>query len=259
MCSDTTGSVIIEYVGGPTAVIDIGGKRFLTDPTFDPPGDYPIGQRVLSKTAGPARSPDALGAIDAVLLSHDQHPDNLDRSGRDVLAHAALVLSTRSARERLGDRVTALDSPAPRPSPPTFAPRARSRATSAGFPPRPDTEFRPRRSRARPRLPVRPVSARRPRRLKTRSDPPRNSSFGFRLSPPIIPSDRPPRASPPTRANSHRYVLRLPPPSSALPLVDPQPTVPQAATVVGPPIRTPERRRNHAQVHHNRIWRPSRL
>lgn len=103
------GSVVIEYIGGPTAVIEIGGMRFLTDPTFDPPGEYPIGERVLAKTAGPARPPDALGPIDAVLLSHDQHPDNLDRLGRDALARAPLVLSTPAATARLGDGVTALE------------------------------------------------------------------------------------------------------------------------------------------------------
>jgi L-ascorbate metabolism protein UlaG (beta-lactamase superfamily) len=43
-----------------------------------------------------------------VLLSHDQHPDNLDRLGRDHLATVPLVLSTGSARERLGEPVRAL-------------------------------------------------------------------------------------------------------------------------------------------------------
>ena len=46
--------------GGPTLVIDIGGLRLLVDPTFDPPGEYPIGARALVKTGnastGAARS-----------------------------------------------------------------------------------------------------------------------------------------------------------------------------------------------------------
>jgi L-ascorbate metabolism protein UlaG (beta-lactamase superfamily) len=102
------GSVLVRYVGGPTAVVEIGGVRLLTDPTFDPPGDYPIGSRKLTKLAGPAFGPDAVGAVDAVLLSHDQHADNLDHSGREYLPSAPLVLSTRSAHERLGDLVRAL-------------------------------------------------------------------------------------------------------------------------------------------------------
>jgi L-ascorbate metabolism protein UlaG (beta-lactamase superfamily) len=98
----------IRYLGGPTALLDIGGVRLLTDPTFDPPGEYPMGNRTLVKTAGPALPPDALGRVDAVLVSHDQHPDNLDRLGRAYLGRVPLVLSTASARERLGRAVRAL-------------------------------------------------------------------------------------------------------------------------------------------------------
>ncbi|MEO3793793.1 MBL fold metallo-hydrolase [Nonomuraea sp. B10E15] len=98
----------IRYAGGPTAVLEIGGVRLLTDPTFDPPGDYPIGDRKLAKTVGPAFAAEEVGPVDAVLLSHDQHPDNLDRSGRSHLASASLVLSTESAAERLGAPVRAL-------------------------------------------------------------------------------------------------------------------------------------------------------
>jgi L-ascorbate metabolism protein UlaG (beta-lactamase superfamily) len=88
----------VGYVGGPTAVITIGGVRLLSDHTFDEPGEYPIGDRALVKQAGPAVTAEAIGPVDAVLLSHDQHPDNLDRAGRAYLATAPLVLSTRSAR-----------------------------------------------------------------------------------------------------------------------------------------------------------------
>ncbi len=102
------GVVRVRYVGGPTAILEVGGVRLLTDPTFDPPGDYPIGTRRLTKTAGPAFDREDVGPVDAVLLSHDQHPDNLDASGREYLRDAPLVLSTASAHERLGDEVRAL-------------------------------------------------------------------------------------------------------------------------------------------------------
>ncbi|GAA3528469.1 MBL fold metallo-hydrolase [Nonomuraea rosea] len=91
----------IRYVGGPTAVVEIGGLRLLTDPTFDPPGKYPIGSWALHKTSGPAIGFDDIGPVDAVLLSHDQHPDNLDNAGRSCLSYAPLVLSTTSAASRL--------------------------------------------------------------------------------------------------------------------------------------------------------------
>jgi L-ascorbate metabolism protein UlaG (beta-lactamase superfamily) len=98
----------VRYVGGPTALLEVGGLRLLTDPTFDPPGDHPVGNRVLVKTTGPAAPPDALGPVDAVLLSHDQHPDNFDTLGREYLATVPLVLSTASAQDRLNGPVRAL-------------------------------------------------------------------------------------------------------------------------------------------------------
>jgi L-ascorbate metabolism protein UlaG (beta-lactamase superfamily) len=101
--------VSVQYLGGPTAILELGGARLLIDPTFDPPGTYPIGERALTKTAGPALQPDEIGRIDAVLLSHDQHPDNLDRSGRDTLGEASAVFSTPAARARLGEHVQALE------------------------------------------------------------------------------------------------------------------------------------------------------
>ena len=104
----TTGTVAVTVLGGPTAVLDLGGLRLVTDPTFDPPGDYPIGARVLTKTLPSAWPRDRVGAVAAVLLSHDQHPDNLDRSGRDFLADAPLVLTTASAVARLGGSARAL-------------------------------------------------------------------------------------------------------------------------------------------------------
>jgi len=100
--------VRVRYLGGPTAVLELGGLRLLTDPTLDPPGDYRVGDRLLTKTQEPALRRAELGPIDAVLLSHDQHPDNLDNGGRAYLRSVPVVFSTAAARERLGDPVRAL-------------------------------------------------------------------------------------------------------------------------------------------------------
>jgi hypothetical protein len=72
----------ITLIGGPTALIEIDGFRLLTDPTFDAPGDYRLPHTTLVKTSGPALDAAAIGPVDAVLLSHDQHADNLDTAGR---------------------------------------------------------------------------------------------------------------------------------------------------------------------------------
>jgi L-ascorbate metabolism protein UlaG (beta-lactamase superfamily) len=110
MTLTTTGSttVTVRLVGGPTALIEIGGLRLLTDPTFDPAGDHPVGSRTLVKTRGPAVPLEDIGTIDAVLLSHDQHPDNLDDAGRRLLSQVPLVLTTPAAVERLGGTAVAL-------------------------------------------------------------------------------------------------------------------------------------------------------
>jgi L-ascorbate metabolism protein UlaG (beta-lactamase superfamily) len=100
----------ITYIGGPTALIEIGGLRLLTDPTFDPPGKrYHFGWGTMSrKLQAPAIDPDALGRIDAVLLSHDHHDDNLDPAGRAMLPSAGQVITTPSGARRLGGNAAGL-------------------------------------------------------------------------------------------------------------------------------------------------------
>ena len=62
----------------------------------------------LVKLTGPARSTDELPALDAVLLSHDEHYDNLDRSGRALLRRVPLTLTTTSGAKRLGGTAAGL-------------------------------------------------------------------------------------------------------------------------------------------------------
>lgn len=93
----------LTLLGGPTVLIETRGWRILTDPTFDPPGGhYGFGWGTGStKTTGPALSLTDIGPVDAVLLSHDQHADNLDGSGREWLAQASQVVTTTTAARRL--------------------------------------------------------------------------------------------------------------------------------------------------------------
>src|ERR1700728_2135341 len=102
-------------VGGPTAVLDLGGLRIVSDPTFDAPGPHGY----LTKTAGPAVAEDRLGRVDLVLVSHDTHADNLDDRGRALTLAAPLVLTTRSGAGRLGQPAVGLarwaSHPVPRP------------------------------------------------------------------------------------------------------------------------------------------------
>jgi L-ascorbate metabolism protein UlaG (beta-lactamase superfamily) len=96
--------VRLTHIGGPTVLIEVGGWRLLTDPTFDAPGRrYRFGWGTGSrKLAGPAVAPSELGRIDAVLLTHDHHDDNLDAAGRALLPSAGAVVTTSAGARRLG-------------------------------------------------------------------------------------------------------------------------------------------------------------
>jgi L-ascorbate metabolism protein UlaG (beta-lactamase superfamily) len=49
----------VRLVGGPTAIVEYAGMRWLTDPAFSPPGQY----GALVKTTGPAIAVDQLGSV----------------------------------------------------------------------------------------------------------------------------------------------------------------------------------------------------
>jgi hypothetical protein len=124
-------------LGGPTTVVDIAGRRIVMDPTFDPPGVHSY----LTKLTGPAVSAEALGSVDAVLISHDQHPDNLDDDGRRMALASPLVLTHPGAAGRLGppavgcrpgSRMTSLVARDPLPCKPFR--RSTARLTGNGTP-----------------------------------------------------------------------------------------------------------------------------
>jgi L-ascorbate metabolism protein UlaG (beta-lactamase superfamily) len=103
--------VRLTHIGGPTVLIEAVGWRLLTDPTFDPPGQsYRFGWGTGSrKLTGPAIAASDLGHIDAVLLSHDHHEDNLDAAGREVLPAVEDVIVTASGAKRLGSNARGLE------------------------------------------------------------------------------------------------------------------------------------------------------
>ncbi|MBX7266289.1 MBL fold metallo-hydrolase [Micromonospora sp. Llam7] len=104
--------VRVTHIGGPTTLIEVAGWRILTDPTFDPPGRrYSFGWGTGSrKTTGPALSPEQVGPVDVILLSHDHHADNLDNRGRELIARTPVVITTRAGARRLGDPAQGLQA-----------------------------------------------------------------------------------------------------------------------------------------------------
>ena len=103
--------ILLTHIGGPTVLIEVAGWRLLTDPTFDPPGrTYRFGWGTGSrKLTGPAIAAADLGPIDAVLLSHDHHDDNLDAAGRALLPSAGTVITTVPGAKRLGGDARGLE------------------------------------------------------------------------------------------------------------------------------------------------------
>jgi L-ascorbate metabolism protein UlaG (beta-lactamase superfamily) len=95
----------IQLVGGPTAILEYGGLRWLTDPALSPPGEY----GGLTKLTGPALDITKHDRIDVVLLSHHHHSDNLDPAGRAFLPAAERVPSTTKAAEQLGGNVVGME------------------------------------------------------------------------------------------------------------------------------------------------------
>ena len=100
--------VAVTLIGGPTALTEIGAIRLLTDPTFDPPSLYQKTPVHFEKTSGPALSVEEIGPLNGVLLSHDQHLDNLDYAGRAMLADVASTFTTTIGAGRLGGNAIGL-------------------------------------------------------------------------------------------------------------------------------------------------------
>lgn len=102
-------TVSFTLVGGPTLIIDIGGSRIVTDPTFDAPQVYhhPIAGP-LTKQTGPALTPEEVGEVDLVLASHE-HIDNLDYSGRGFLTIAPLALTPPDVAKAFADNVEGME------------------------------------------------------------------------------------------------------------------------------------------------------
>ena len=100
----------ITYLGGATYLIEVGAFRLLTDPGFDPNGtEKSEGPgHLLTKIMAPPIPVDAIGPIDAVLLSHQQHYDNLDITGRALLPTVGRVLTTPESAAVLGGNAEGL-------------------------------------------------------------------------------------------------------------------------------------------------------
>ncbi|XXG95310.1 hypothetical protein Hte_001571 [Hypoxylon texense] len=98
-------SITVTYIGTATAILDVDGIKFLTDPYFSPEGtEWDVGIATLTSHYEPALTIDQLPPIDAVLLSHEDHPDNLDELSRTRLLDGRHVLTTVDGASKLAPR-----------------------------------------------------------------------------------------------------------------------------------------------------------
>src|ERR1051325_3241128 len=96
----------ITHISTACVLLEIDSVRILTDPVFDTgveehqvaPGVY------FTRKLGPSLPASAVGKLDAVLLSHPHHADNLDESGRAGLDGAREVIAPLEEVRHLADR-----------------------------------------------------------------------------------------------------------------------------------------------------------
>jgi len=109
----------LTYLGTASVLLEYSGQRMLTDPVFDPSGrTYSMGPAgVPERWFASTRSYEVplttqqIGHLDAVLLSHHSHRDNLDYEGLELIATGIPTLSTRDAASDLfGGSVIGFDS-----------------------------------------------------------------------------------------------------------------------------------------------------
>jgi L-ascorbate metabolism protein UlaG (beta-lactamase superfamily) len=121
--SDNKNTITITHITTATTILNINGINFITDPVFCPASTYDIshvfqkmpeaitsqmgGQTPppthLVSVEGPALQLQDLPPIDAVLLSHEDHVDNLDPEGRKLL-DGRRVYTTSDGAKNLAPR-----------------------------------------------------------------------------------------------------------------------------------------------------------
>ncbi|EWG53505.1 hypothetical protein FVEG_11923 [Fusarium verticillioides 7600] len=99
--------IAITHITTATAIVDIDGVKFITDPIFDEaPQSHDRSQAIglkpgeffLTMQEGPAISIRQLPIIDCVLLSHEDHVDNLDETGRQLLIGRRVITTPDGAK-----------------------------------------------------------------------------------------------------------------------------------------------------------------
>lgn len=91
----------VTHLGTALVLLELDGLTILTDPVLGGSARYGFGWGLRSRHLRPTGIPaEYLPPVDLVLLSHDQHEDNLDPEGERFLSQAGQVLTTEAAARR---------------------------------------------------------------------------------------------------------------------------------------------------------------
>ncbi|KAG7409813.1 UPF0173 metal-dependent hydrolase [Fusarium oxysporum f. sp. rapae] len=95
----------VTHIITAASVFHINDVNLLTDPFFSPANTtWPTAGGNLTVLADPALQPSQIPVIDAVLLSHESHPDNLDEIGRQHFIDGRKVITTPDGAKNLSPR-----------------------------------------------------------------------------------------------------------------------------------------------------------
>lgn len=104
--------VFITHVSTACVLLEIGSVRILTDPVFDT-GEHYYSFRLpfvgATRFLDAAVKPEEIPELDAILLSHPHHLDNLDPGGRALFAKAREIITNKLGQTHLKRTATGLD------------------------------------------------------------------------------------------------------------------------------------------------------
>jgi L-ascorbate metabolism protein UlaG (beta-lactamase superfamily) len=103
--------VFVTHVSTACVLLEIGSVRLLTDPVFDEGKRYYcFGAPFVGATRkqGPAVKPETIPELDAILLSHAHHADNLDAGGRSLFPKARAVITNPHGKKFLKGKAIGL-------------------------------------------------------------------------------------------------------------------------------------------------------
>lgn len=102
--------VTVTHSSTACVLLEIGSVRILTDPVLDAGmKKYRLGPLANAwRYAGPTIAPESIPELDAVLLSHAHHFDNLDAAGREILKSANQIITGPKDAGELGNKAIGL-------------------------------------------------------------------------------------------------------------------------------------------------------